>query len=95
MRCLCGFSFTEGALSATPTAKGFAIIRDEDYPEAIRREAAYLSCQDENEQLERIAEAAALVGTGTICPNCGRLCWVGSGETPELSFWKRESVSEG
>ena len=94
MQCLCGFSFTKDALSETPTAPGFSIIRDEDYEEVMRHETAYFACNNENTQLGHIADAAVFVGSGHLCPECGRLCWLGSGESPEQSFWKRESVSE-
>lgn len=68
--CDCGFDFAKAHLGERRLVS-YALIPNENYRAAIRREHAILNEKDANTKLRKIARAASLVGNLVQCPCCG------------------------
>lgn len=74
MICPCGYSFSVEPPEFKRTYESWVVVNDRDYPEFLAREVEVLkSAVKGEEQLARIAQAAALTGCVNECPRCARL----------------------
>jgi len=93
MRCKCGYGFSSMAAKGKCEFDSYAVMREEEYQMFLESEVKVLGAQDKPSRLHAIARSSRYVGSGLVCPLCGRLLLVLPGDGPAVSYRPEESSS--